>query len=290
MGWFMFGKIAGTHQSPEEYLAILKSDRKDRWKAAMDLSYLLQEGSTYRTDQKLALEVASALKEGLETTGDTDPKYLEYLAGAVSAFDLDTGVPVLRQAARPDQKTSVRRAALIGMANLAHRIGNVNDPNVVLEVREYLKDDDVEIRELAAVTLGQVGSERAIGPLEGALDDPAPTVRYNAAVALGLLGSDASLKTFPEMLDTTSLSKQFRIKDQDGADHADAQLITGTVLSALAAMQKLEKQAPDTNFEPVLASVRNLLNNESATVRQRAREFLVQTGQTPSGPEPSAQQ
>lgn len=281
--WFLFGKIAGTHQSPEEYLAILKSERKDRWKAAMDLSYLLQEGSKYRKDQGLALELSEALQQGLMQP-NVDPKYLEYLAGAVSSFELPTGVPALRQAAQPNQPLPVRRAALIGLANLAHRIGDLQDPNVVLEVREHLRDEEVEIREIAAVTLGQVGSSQAVPALEAALHDPVPTVRYNVAIALGTLGSDAAMNTYPEMLDTEGLANQFRIKDPTGKEYQDQQLVIGTVLSTLRALQNLEEQAPETNFEPVLASVQNLLNNtESANVRQQARELLIQIGQSPAG-------
>lgn len=52
------------------------------------------------------------------------------------------------------------------------------------EIHELLLHDDPVLRQLACSVLGQLGSNRSITPLRGALEDPHPTVRKAAAVAL----------------------------------------------------------------------------------------------------------
>src|SRR5688572_2756510 len=66
--WLLFGKLAGGHRTPEEYIAIIKSDRGDRWKAALDLSHLLRNDSEYTRDANLARTLNEELSAALRRT------------------------------------------------------------------------------------------------------------------------------------------------------------------------------------------------------------------------------
>lgn len=279
--WFLFGKIAGGNRSAEEYLAIIQSDRQDRWKAAMDLSYLLQEGSAYRKDKELALRLSNALRESLAAKPPADPQYLEYMAGAVGSFELPTGAGVLRLAAKPDHPTPVRRAALIGLANLAHRVADLEDPNILLDVRDYLADDHVEIREISAVMLGQLGDPRATDALIQSLSDPVPSVRYNAACALASLKSDAAMSTYVDMLDESGLAKSFVFTDQ-GKEFVDQRVVLATMQSALKSLAKIQESNPGADFSAVLPSVRELEKSENGTVRHLAKELMLKLDARPN--------
>ncbi|MFO0945428.1 MAG: HEAT repeat domain-containing protein [Planctomycetota bacterium] len=272
--WFLFGKIAGSNRSAEEYLAIIQSDRQDRWKAAHDLSYLLQEGSAHRKDKELALRISNALQQGLSAKPPADPQYLEYMAGAVGKFDLPTGAAALRLAAKPDQPTPVRRAALLSLADLAFRISDLQDPNVLLDVRDYLSDENVEIRELAAFTLGQLKDPKATDALIKSLSDPVPTVRYNAACSLASLKSDAAMAVYVEMLNEQDLAKSFVLSDQ-GKEFVDQRVVLATLQSALRSLQKVQEAVPNADFSRVLPSVKALENSENPAVRHLAKELLL---------------
>lgn len=273
--WFLFGRIAGSGMTPDEYLEVLASDRKDRWKAASDLAQLLREGSRYTRDRALSIRVTEALQTALADSNSPDPQYLEFLCGAVSSFSFPTGSTALLRAARADQPPAVRRAALIGLANLAHRVGNLDDPSARRDLGQFLKDDALEVRELAAVALGQLGDPAATESLIAALDDPVPTVRYNTASALASLGSTAGMATFNDMLDPVGLSERFHASDSADQEFVDVPMVVGTMLNALRSLDKLATSAPSADFSIVADRVRALRDSPYADVRQNARELAI---------------
>lgn len=271
--WFLFGKLAGE-RSVEELVEVLKSDRKDRWKQAHDLSYLLRENSRYTKDAALALTLATEFQASLDASSNRDEQLLEYLAGALGCFELPTGVPLLRRAAREEQSIRVRRAALIALARLADRLdGNLDDPSVMYELQDHLQDPDPEIRELAAFTLGFVGSERVAPALVACLDDPKRTVRYNAAAALGAIGSDQGLPVIKEMLDPDELSLHLRTVED--SQIVDEPLVVATALAALHSLAKLQKLQPDVNLAPVEQPLHDLAESSNDMLRNAAKQVLL---------------
>lgn len=271
--WFLFGKLAGGERSIEDYVTIIRSDREDRWKAAHDLSRLLREDSAYARDPELNLMLNQALQRELEAPNKQDTRYLQFLVGTIGSLDFTTGVPLLREAARPDQDPQVRRAAMIALGRLAERLENLNDPNVVLEVREYLKDDNVEIRELAAFTLGLMEDPQAKGPLKGALRDSSPTVRFNAAIALAALNDPAALPTLKEMLDRDTLNKYFTVSD-GGETVVDGQQVTVTVLGSINALRRLQSAGVPLEEPGLWEAIEKAQLDPQPPIQMGAKELL----------------
>lgn len=279
--WYLFGRIASPERSPEEYLVVLKSGRPDRWKAALDLSHLLQENAAFSRDPDLCIQLAKELQKALSQSEEGDRQYVEYLAGAVGSFQMPTGAPVLREAARPNQQKSVRRAALIALANLAVRTKDLEDPNVRPEVEAYLGDGDVEIRECAALVLGKLGDERAIGALESSLSDPAPSVRYNAATALAELGSAAAMSVYVEMLDHGRLSKNF-VVERDESKAVDEPIVAAVQRNALFSLGALVGKTSRSAFDPVRPALETLAGGDNPYLKTEAKELLLRLQADPA--------
>lgn len=269
--WFLFGRLAGTDRSIDEYLRDIASDRKDRWQAAMDLKFLLGSQSAFATDQQAAAQVARALQKALDAGDDSDAQLKEYLAGALGQFRLTTGVSVLRRTARPDQPPQVRFAALVALARLADRLGDLDDPLIVDELRRYLEaDSNREVQELSAYLMGMLGDERVYGSLTAALDHPSASVRYNAAAALARLGSPAGFTVLAQMLDPVALSTTFVIQDGAGATRADEAAIIRTLLAALRSLDRCRQLSPTADFSPLVEPVRKLTEHPNPLIRTDA--------------------
>ena len=85
--------------------------------------------------------------------------------------------------------------------NAVAAIGTVgNSSEAVQLVIGALQDKDVEVRQTAANTLGQMGSPEAIPALKTALDDK-PEVSFTAAKALWALGDQGGREIFQEVLE-----------------------------------------------------------------------------------------
>lgn len=57
-----------------------------------------------------------------------------------------------------------------------------------------LKDDNIDIRKRAAISLGYIGDPRAVEPLIQALKDKDKDVRERAAMALGEIGDPRAVE------------------------------------------------------------------------------------------------
>jgi HEAT repeat protein len=74
------------------------------------------------------------------------------------------------------------------------------DQNAVRMVEGALVDKDRDVRNLAAVTLGEMGSRRSIPKLKQALEDEAPEVAFAAARSLWQLGDKSGRGIIEEVL------------------------------------------------------------------------------------------
>lgn len=290
--WFLFGKIAGGERTPEEYLAILKSSRADRWKAAHDLSRLLREDSAHARDERLAQQLTLELETAL-AAANPDQQFIEYLAGALGSFQLPTGVPALRAAIRPERDPLVRRAALIALARLAERLPAFEDVGLNADLIELLKDPEADVRGLAALTLGFRSGAAVVAPLRVALGDAAPTVRYNAANALARLGSDAALPVLLEMLDHETLTRHLatqlpptspgdaatRLPTGPGqAPVASEEVVLTTMLTGLRSLGKLVAAHPGGDYRQIIPPVEKLTEFDNPMIRVEARQLLNKVG------------
>lgn len=274
--WFLFGRIAGSNRTVDDYLEIIRSDRADRWKAALDLSHLLREDSTHAKNQALALTLSSELDKALSSGKNGDTQYQEYLCGALGSFQLDTGVLALSTAAKPDQTRGVRRAALIALGNLAGRLKDLRSPSLRPELEQYLQDPDAEIRSLSALDLGLLNDQGAIPSLERVLQDPEPGARFHAAIALSQLGSPKGLNVLADMLDPANLRQKFTIPNPDGgADVVDENLVVASSLNALESLRRLQRDRPATDWSPVEPALTKLADSGHGKLRSEAKEILL---------------
>ena len=269
----LFGRVAATERSPDDYLADIRAGDHKGWQAALELSQLLGADLAYAADATLAEELTRELERQLARKDDVALGLQEYLAVALGSFRLAGPVPVLRHAAQPGQNQRVRRAAFISLARLADRLDDLRDPELLSELCAYLRgDENSDVRELAAFVLGFLGDRRALGPLTEALQDPVTEVRFNAANALASLGSDAALPVYREMLDYPTLGLGRR-PGQVGADEA---LAFAATASALASLARIHVGRPNTDFAIVLPAVERLCHCDNDQLRDQAREVLRQ--------------
>jgi HEAT repeat protein len=85
--------------------------------------------------------------------------------------------------------------------NAVAAIGTIGaTPEAVQKVERALQDKDAQVRQTAAITLGQMGAKDAIPNLKTALDDT-PEVSFTAAKALWVLGDTTGREIFQEVIE-----------------------------------------------------------------------------------------
>jgi HEAT repeat protein len=154
-----------------------------------------------------------------------------------------------------------------------------------------LKSEDVQIRQMMAYLLGQVGDSRAIEPLIDALEDADVGVRGAAANALGALGDQAAVPYLKPMLRADNAQMvvwaAFALTKlgHDRFDVLSGALETGDVMvrrSAILAMQQLA----DDRAIPLLLSVYHDPERRFSadnTVGEAAAKALVKLGYNVGG-------
>ena len=116
---------------------------------------------------------------------EVERNYLDSLAGR--AF------PILMEAVQSDD---------IGQRQLAVRmLGELRAPNAGLALARMVDDEREPLRLLAAVSVAQIGDERASEPLLRALENNDPTIHNSAAWALGSVGGDKAVKELNALLE-----------------------------------------------------------------------------------------
>ncbi len=212
--WLLFGKLAGGERDAMSYVETMKSPSAN-WRAAFELSTLIQNDARLGQDPRLLGELANLLDQDLGLK--TDEKLLQYLALTLGTFQTldavtESGkkvdvVAVLAKAMEESRPAEVRIAAAASLAKQAARLdGRLDDPRAARALASARTSDAVELRKIAAFALGFLGGPDAAAALKAALDDEDRDVRYNAAAALGRRGDLAALGNFREMLSDRDLN------------------------------------------------------------------------------------
>jgi HEAT repeat protein len=274
LGWFLLDRFAGRRRPVEEYLAIIGSDRRDRWAAAHDLYLILSRNGSYAADEQLAGRIAEQLDRALSATPCDEP-YASYLAGALGWFQSPVGVDVLNRACQREHPKLVRESALFALSRLAHRLGAIAHETVARDVAEYLQTDpDASIRERCAYFFSHACDRRGESALENALNDSVATVRYNAANALARLGNPASLPTLIEMLDEDALAAHFIVRTAHGETQQDRGAARITLDSALQSIRALRRANRQADVSKVMAALQRLSARAAPEIGRRADELL----------------
>ncbi len=225
--------VADSAGSPQDYLAEMRKGRSNSWQQALALAQALQSDPKYKKDAALAKQIAEYLDSVLDqelppTAGDKqpDPKtsrneeaelanLRQYLCMALGNFQIaDDALPVLLKAAgmddrSDDNRVKVRVAALMAIATLAENVkatSPLEHPSLMPTLLAVSESDTEALRSPAAVTLGVLGTERALERLEEMrIQSQPPNVDYNVATALARNGREESLELLVEMLQPSKI-------------------------------------------------------------------------------------
>lgn len=189
----------------------------------------------------------------------TDKSYVvrEEALKAICAFAPEVAFPVLDSMLRDHENATVRNAAIEAFPRYGAQAG--------IHLGGLLKDEDEEIRQFAALILGEINDPFAVEKLVEALDDPDENVRHAAAESLGKIG-DA--RAVPHLIN--SLNDSFWIQypavvslGQIGDPSAVSHLIqlTNDELLSQPAIRALGAIA-DISVIPVLASILRSCDSE----------------------------
>jgi len=89
----------------------------------------------------------------------------------------------------------------IGQRALAVRLlGGLRDSSGALQLARMTVDPEESLRTLAAISVAEIGDERAAGPLVQGLDADDPTLREIATWTLGYVGGDEAIEALVEQL------------------------------------------------------------------------------------------
>ncbi len=151
---------------------------------------------------------------------------------------------------------------------------------------EFLKSEDQDLREIAAVNLGRMEDGRAVEPLIQALRDPSWEVRFAAAESLGLVGDGRALRPLIECLDDrnggvrqNAMEAILRIGTSDATDEllkalTDSRATLRKYSIQLLAELQLRTRSTDTRpVEPLLNALKDPVPNVREAAAAALREF-----------------
>src|SRR2546425_6631294 len=87
--YLLFGKIAGSQRTPDEYLSDLRSPNEERrWCAARELASILPHDEKWQADEGFAAALAGELQSRLSAgaSSEMDRQFQKYLAIALGEF------------------------------------------------------------------------------------------------------------------------------------------------------------------------------------------------------------
>jgi len=153
---------------------------------------------------------------------------------------------------------------------------NTNDELSVL-ISALINDKNSDIRSDAANVLGEIGDERAVDPLIGALMDAKYTVRWNAAEALGKIGDTkavepliATFKVEDDYLRARAAEALGAIGDEKAVEPLISVLDDEDQGVRSSAAEALGAMGAARAVEPLI----NALNDEEWSVRSSAARAL----------------
>jgi HEAT repeat protein len=274
--WLLFGKIAASHRTPEEYLDDLHSSNFERrWSAARDLASILPRNKEWQENEAFAQKIANELETQLAAgpTGPNEIHYVHYIAETLGEFQSLVGVPALRKALDAGADRDIREAAVMGLGKLADRVGGLRDSGAIADLLTTTRDDDPAIRVKATWILGRTANPEAIPgliPLLGASD---VEVRHNAAASLARLGSDAGVAVLAEMMDLEQLRPSLEARGLTPSQ-IESQMVA-IPWSAMQSLMLLLDTAPQTDLEQLRKPAETLSRTGKTRVAVCANEFLL---------------
>jgi HEAT repeat protein len=132
------------------------------------------------------------VKELLLLVADDDYGLKSASVEILLGMGLEKIYPVLETGVRNDDDADYRN----GSMELMVRFGSESVPRLI----KLLKDSNEEVRNFAAVMLGDIGNRRSVGALIKSLSDKDANVSHSAAEALGKIGDRAALFPLIELL------------------------------------------------------------------------------------------
>ncbi len=138
-----------------------------------------------------ALE-SKSIDELLLLVADDDKGMKPDAMEKLMSMGFETIYPVLECGVRNDDNADLRNSSM----ELLVQFGKLSLPRLI----KLLRDDNEEIRNFAAVMLGDIGNREAVGALIQALSDKDINVSHGAAEALGKIGDRAALLPLIELL------------------------------------------------------------------------------------------
>ncbi|MGD8328638.1 MAG: HEAT repeat domain-containing protein [Acidobacteriota bacterium] len=250
--FLLFGLIAHEDKTAQEYLAeVTGGGINEPWQGAFGLANLLAQDDSLRGDPAIAQLIANAL----DHPNAEDPQVRTFLLLALGRVGDPDSIPLLT-GYLDDPDADVRLKTLWAIGNIGAPAAQQSVPQLV----ERLTDEDAAVRGYSAYVLGTLDDQRAVDPLEVALNDPVGQVRFNAAVALARLGSDAGMEELHRMIDRKYLVDSGELNAQQQQDAMVAAIQALTMLRAMDVRDELN----------------DLLENDpDARVREAARAALA---------------
>jgi HEAT repeat protein len=250
--FLLFGLIAHEDKSVDEYLAeVTGGGINEPWQGAFGLANKLAQDESLQGDPEVARLIANAL----EHPNAEDPQVRTFLLLALGRVGDPDSIPLL-VGYLDDPDADVRLKTLWSIGNIGAPAAASTTPDVV----DRLTDEDSGVRGYSAYVLGTLDDERAVAPLEVALNDSVGQVRFNAAVALARLGSDAGMEELRRMIDREYLAGRGELNPQQQQD---------AMVAAIQAFALLHAESMQDELTDILN------DDPDARVRDAARAALA---------------
>jgi hypothetical protein len=165
---------------------VLADVARDAVDAALAVAPMVPEPPTAVIDTEVAIAVATATVEA-ETETEVHVPMAMAVAPAFAFQALPTPAPAPSPAPTPSPSPDAAARADRARPVRAQREVKPADPRVIAALGGALKDADVEVRQQAAHSLGQMRDPAAVDVLIPALQDTDVEVRQNVVFALGQL-------------------------------------------------------------------------------------------------------
>ena len=231
-------------------------------KALKLAGHSISESDITRTDQVIALipEFASVKSYELlkERLANCGNPYIERKIVDALALMPPSLIEGDFIALLEDNIPSIRWAA-------ASTLGQIGSNKAVGPLIQVLKEQEPDVRRIAADALGRLGSGKAVEPLIELLKDQHKDVRRSAADTLGVLGSNEAVEPLSQLL-----------KDRDTDVRRSAAYALGRLGSRKAVGQLIQLlKYPDKDVRRSAADILGMLGSSSAV------EPLIQSLQDP---------
>ncbi len=166
----------------------------------------------------------------------------------------------------------------------ASTLGRIGSPRAVDALIESLKDKNSNVRWDAAHALGQIKSEKAVGPLITMLKDESGPVFYQTVTSLGRIGSPKALDPLIAALDVSSYWNRKAVVTalgDLGSEKAVDPLLNILEEDGLNVHVKREIMVTFLKIgsQKTLSALREALNDEDSEVRIYAKEALKRLGE-----------